>query len=198
MEQVLSNIEVLLLSIINEKPSYAYEIDKIIDNRDMRKWNRIGVASIYQVLKRLEDKEFVVSQIEKEGKMPDRKRYYITDSGKQAQIQAAKYLLSNFEWFYLDLNVGLESSDCLTEDEIANCLMQRLAKVKANLNRVQEISSYSREPGFKAKGIVKTLMYFREAEERFLLETINDLYGDKGDLLPAISEDLYLFPNNLD
>jgi DNA-binding PadR family transcriptional regulator len=55
--QILSNIEVILLSIVNEKPSYAYEIDKIIDSRDMRKWVRIGVASIYQVLKRLEERE---------------------------------------------------------------------------------------------------------------------------------------------
>ncbi|NLL21583.1 MAG: PadR family transcriptional regulator, partial [Firmicutes bacterium] len=52
---MLSNIEVLLLSIVNEKPSYAYEIDKIIDLRNMRVWARIGVASIYQVLKRLEE-----------------------------------------------------------------------------------------------------------------------------------------------
>ena len=49
MEQRLSNIEVVLLSIVNEKPSYAYEIDKTIDLRDMRRWIRIGVASIYQV-----------------------------------------------------------------------------------------------------------------------------------------------------
>ena len=40
--QILSNIEVILLGIVNEKPSYAYEIDKIIDSRDMRKWVRLG------------------------------------------------------------------------------------------------------------------------------------------------------------
>lgn len=59
---MLSNVEVLLLSIVNEKPSYAYEIDKAIDHRDMRRWVRVGVASIYQVLKRLEEKDFVYSK----------------------------------------------------------------------------------------------------------------------------------------
>jgi DNA-binding PadR family transcriptional regulator len=83
MEQKLSNIEVILLSIVNEKPSYAYEIDKTIDLREMRRWVRVGVASIYQVLKKLEGKNLVYSQKEKEGSMPERKRYYVTGAGEE-------------------------------------------------------------------------------------------------------------------
>jgi DNA-binding PadR family transcriptional regulator len=104
--ELLSNIEVLLLSIVNEKPSYAYEIDKIIDLRNMRVWARIGVASIYQVLKRLEEKNLVYSKKEKEGRMPERKRYYITDEGKAALIKASKRLLSSFEGTILTLMSG--------------------------------------------------------------------------------------------
>ena len=63
--EALSNIEVILLSIVNEKPSYAYEIDKTINLRDMRRWVRIGVASIYQALKKLEEKGLVYSKKEK-------------------------------------------------------------------------------------------------------------------------------------
>jgi DNA-binding PadR family transcriptional regulator len=64
MVQALSNIEVILLNIVNETPSYAYEIDKTIERRDMRRWAKVGVASIYQVLKRLEEKELVYSKNE--------------------------------------------------------------------------------------------------------------------------------------
>ncbi len=46
MVKVLSNIEAVLLSVVNEKPSYAYEIDKIINIRNVRMWVKIGVASI--------------------------------------------------------------------------------------------------------------------------------------------------------
>lgn len=67
MKQLLSNIEVTLLSIVNEKPSYAYEIDKIIDIRDMRRWVRIGVASIYQVLKKLEKKNLFIPKKKRKG-----------------------------------------------------------------------------------------------------------------------------------
>ncbi len=172
---MLSNIEVVLLSIINEKPSYAYEIDKTIDQRDMRMWIRIGVASIYQVLKRLEEKNFVYSKREREGKMPDRKRYYITDSGRVALVETSKRLLSNQEWYYLDLNIGLETSDLLTCEEITDCLTKRLARVRSKIKILEE--NYLTEKGItlKKKAIVRSLIYLREAEANFLQDSIKEL-----------------------
>lgn len=175
MVQVLSNIEVILLSIVSEKPSYAYEIDKTIECRDMRRWVRVGVASIYQVLKRLEEKDLVYSQKEKEGRMPDRKRYYITNSGKEALAEASKRLLSNLEWYYLDLNVGLETSDVLTTEEMTGCLTKRLALVRSNIKRMKENFSVGIEMPYKKKEVIKNLIFFREAEERFLQEILLEL-----------------------
>lgn len=172
---MLSNVEVVLLSIVNEKPSYAYEIDKTIVNRDIRRWVRVGVASIYQVLKRLEDKDLVYSQKEKEGRMPDRKRYYITDTGKAALIETSKRLLSDIEWYYLDLNVGLVTSDLLSTMEIANCLKERLARAQLNKKRLNEMFSADNDIVFKKKAVIKNLIYFREAEEKFLREVIQEL-----------------------
>lgn len=172
---MLSNVEVVLLSIVNEKPSYAYEIDKTIDHQDMRRWVRIGVASIYQVLKRLEEKDMVYSQKEKEGKMPDRKRYYITDTGKAALVEASKKLLSDLEWYYLDLNVGLVASDLLTSEDITGCLTKRLVRVRVNKKRLKEMYLTENDMVFKKKSIIKNLIYLREAEENFLQEVLKEL-----------------------
>lgn len=173
----MSNIEVVLLSIVNEKPSYAYEIDKTIDARDMRRWIRIGIASIYQVLKRLEEKELVYSQKEKEGRMPDRKRYFITKYGKKALVKAAKRLLAGLEWYYLDLNVGLEASDLLTAEEMVSCLTKRLTRVQANQKRLQEIYIVENEGTIKRRAVIKNLINFRAAEENFLREFLQELAG---------------------
>ncbi|MGI6491466.1 MAG: PadR family transcriptional regulator [Pelotomaculum sp.] len=175
MEQMLSNIEVILLNIVNEKPSYAYEIDKTIELREMKRWVRIGSASIYRVLIKLEKKGLVYSRREKEGKMPERKRYYITEPGKAALAEAAKKLLSQLEWYYLDLNVGFEASDGLTADEIVSCLQKRLTKVKSNIRGLQEI--YNTEQGLSEKKriIIKNLIYIRGAEEKILEEAIHNI-----------------------
>jgi DNA-binding PadR family transcriptional regulator len=175
MGQILSNIEVILLSIVNEKPSYAYEIDKTIDLRDMRRWVRVGVASIYQVLKRLEEKKLVYSQKEKEGRMPERKRYYVTDNGKAALVESSKRLISSFEWHYLDLNVGLETSNILSPGEIAGCLKKRLTRVQLNTKKLKEIYLAGNDKVFKKKAIIRNLIIFREAEEKYLLEFLREL-----------------------
>lgn len=180
---ILSNIEAILLNIVREKPSYAYEINKLIDERYIRMWVRVGVASVYQVLKKLEEKGLVFSQNEKEGQMPDRIRYYITKPGMEALAEASKRLLSNLEWYYLDLNVGLEASDVLTPEEMAQSLINRLAKVKSNINRMKEISTSGDEARFKKRALIKNLILLREAEKAFLQEVLR-----KRQLAYAINE----------
>jgi len=172
--QLLSNIEAILLSIVNEKPSYAYEIDKVIENRDMRRWARVGVASIYQVLKRLEERQLVYSKKEQECKMPERNRYYITEQGQTALTETAKKLLSELEWYYLDLNVGLEASDLMTAGEMAHCLTRRLAKVRANQARLKQIY-LEQDTTVKKKLVIKNQILFRQAEENFLKEFLKEL-----------------------
>ncbi|MEW6426387.1 MAG: hypothetical protein AB1523_16905, partial [Bacillota bacterium] len=100
----------------------------------------------------------------------------------KALAEGARRLLSGLEWYYLDLNVGLECSDLLSEAEIATCLQKRLAKVRSNLKRLRELSraegNYAggnnakggkfAKKFAKKKAIIKNLSLFREAEENFL------------------------------
>jgi DNA-binding PadR family transcriptional regulator len=175
MEQLLTNIEIILLYIVNEKPSYAYEIDKTIELREMKRWVRIGVASIYRVLIKLEEKGLVYSLNEKEGKMPERKRYHITDSGRDALKEESKKLLSSLEWYYLDLNVGLETSNSLPPGELIKCLRKRLAGVKTNIKRMKEIYESEKEMANKKRTIIQNLIHLRGAEERILQDVIQEI-----------------------
>jgi DNA-binding PadR family transcriptional regulator len=172
---MLSNIEVMLLSILNERPSYAYEINKTIEFRNMRKWVKVGSASIYQVLKRLQKKDLVYSRLEFSMNRINRKRYYITDSGRNALRQASKGLISNIEWYYLDLNVGFEASDFMSDKERVYCLTKRLLGVTSNLNKMKEIYSAGNELEYHKKLIIRYLIDMREAEKNSLQETLQEM-----------------------
>lgn len=167
---MLSNIELILLSLVNEKPSYAYEIDKCIETRDMRRWVKIGVASVYQVLERLKKKGMVVSKSEREGKMPERRRYYITEQGSQELTRGAINLLSGPEWYFLDLSIGLQCSDVLSPEELNQCLVKRLRGVKANLAKMHKLyqTNYEGFTGRKKDQVIESLILFRKAEKQFL------------------------------
>jgi len=164
---MLSNVEMILLSLVVEKPSYAYEIDKQIQARDMRCWVKVGVASIYQVLERLANKGYLYSEREQEGKMPPRSRYFLTPTGREALREAVRSRLAKLEWFYLDLSLGLEGGDCLDRAELAACLRTRRKEAHRNLSgliRMQK-EAFNHQGGYDKKNAVATVLFgFRQAE----------------------------------
>lgn len=171
---MLSNVEIIVLSLVNEKPSYAYEIEKQIEARDMRLWVRIGIASIYQVLSRLNGKGYLEFEIEREGKAPERKRYFLTQEGKEVLKSSVKAALLKLEWYYLDLNVAIEGSDILSPEEKLDCLEKRLETVRYSLNKLrQEVSEVPHKT--KASMIKRNIMALRITEEKLLENLIEEL-----------------------
>ena len=51
----ISNAELALLSLIVEQPRHAYEIEQVIEERNMRYWTEIGFSSIYRLLSKQEN-----------------------------------------------------------------------------------------------------------------------------------------------
>lgn len=173
---MLSNIEMILLSIINEKPSYAYEIDKMLEERDMRQWLKIGVASVYQVLERLNKKGYLQSKKEREGKMPIRKRYFITEKGKDRLKNDVKDLLSKSELFYLNLNVGLECSTLLSDNALKDSIENRLEQSKEELEKIK--NNFEKQKFFlplRERLIYKNIIEFKQTEEKLLEKIINQV-----------------------
>jgi DNA-binding PadR family transcriptional regulator len=166
----------ILLSIVNEKASYAYEIDKMLEKRNMRNWLKIGVASVYQVLDRLEKKGLLNSKKEREGKMPVRKRFYITKKGKEKLQSDVKELLSSSELFYLDLNVGLECSNLLSKTDLKESLSNRLEKSKDELEKIKvDFENQKFFLPLRERLIYKNLIEFRETEEKIQSNIIEEV-----------------------
>ena len=92
---MLTNIELILLKFIREKPSYAYEIERMIDERGIRNWVKIVGTTIYQVLDRLAKKGILQASLEKEGNMPQRK---MIEKLKET-YPALTYRNSRYYWY---------------------------------------------------------------------------------------------------
>jgi DNA-binding PadR family transcriptional regulator len=166
----------ILLAAIKEKPSYAYEIDKMLESKNMRDWLKIGVASVYQVLDRLEKKGLLKSKREREGRMPVRKRYSITDGGEAHLKKDVKKLLMSSEAFYLNLNVGLECSVMLTAQDLKESIKSRLNKSKGELEKIKE--NFEEKKFFlplRERLIYKNLIEFRETEEKLLKKILQEV-----------------------
>lgn len=92
----MKNADLAILGLIVEKPRYGYEIEQVIEERNMRDWTEIGFSSIYNVLSRLEKSNYLSSRLEAAaGRGPARKVYEVTEDGRSAWYQATLDALSN-------------------------------------------------------------------------------------------------------
>jgi DNA-binding PadR family transcriptional regulator len=92
---MLTNAELAILSLIVEQPRHGYDIEQVIEARQMRNWTEIGFSSIYYVLKKLERDGLIVSHLEaSSGPGPARRVYSVTAAGKVKWCEAALLALA--------------------------------------------------------------------------------------------------------
>ena len=142
---MLSNVELILMRFIKIKPSYAYELEKLIEEKQLRHWVKIGGTTIYQVLDRLARKGLLDYREEKTGSMPARKRYFITSEGDEMLLGSVKEILQGFEPYYFDLSIGLACRQFLSDEEFSELIQTRLEKLDLFIDGFNEVFDKSRE-----------------------------------------------------
>ena len=91
---MLSKSATMLLGLINQRPLNPYEIIKQLQIMNVHRWYNIANSTVYATLKVLEKKEYIYGSVEKDGNMPDKTIYSLTDKGKQefvATLQPVSY-----------------------------------------------------------------------------------------------------------
>ena len=78
----MTNAELVILSLVSEQPRHGYQIEQVIEEREMREWTELGFSSIYYLLNKLEDQGLITGELVKvSGRGPARKVYTITEIG---------------------------------------------------------------------------------------------------------------------
>lgn len=78
----MNRYDLALLGFISEEDRCGYDIITAIRERDMERWAKISVSTIYNRLSRLEAKGYIVGRSERDGNRPERITYSITDEGR--------------------------------------------------------------------------------------------------------------------
>lgn len=79
----MATIDLIVLGILKRESLSAYDIQKLVEYRNISKWVKISAPSIYKKVLQLEEKGFIKGRIEKEGKMPEKAVYALTSQGEQ-------------------------------------------------------------------------------------------------------------------
>ena len=110
------SIEIMILGALIERPMSAYEMDKTLEERNVRRWIRISSPSVYRNVIRLCDEGYADGTVVKEGEMPEKTVYTITDKGRARfadLMDEAAALPARVDFGFLPVlaNIGLVDED---------------------------------------------------------------------------------------
>jgi DNA-binding PadR family transcriptional regulator len=128
---MISNLEASILGLVCEGFRYGYELDKIIDERNMRHWTEIAFSSIYYVLKRLEKKGLITSGSERVSGRA-RKVYSVTPQGEDAMSEKVRELISSRHQVTDPFDLGIGNLHTLSFEEIIDGLRSYRASLDAS------------------------------------------------------------------
>ena len=133
----MSNIDLIILGMIKQQSQSAYEIKKNIEYRNISKWVRISEQSIYKKVLQLEQKGYITSRKEKNGKMPDKAVYTVTEEGCKYFHQLMNEISKADVNIFLDLNtiiVNLDLVDYEQKKILVHNIKTKILETKELLN----------------------------------------------------------------
>jgi DNA-binding PadR family transcriptional regulator len=173
----MTNAEMTILSLIAEKPRHGYEIEQVIEEREMRNWTEVGFSSIYYVLKKLEKRGFLEGKSENAaGRGPARKVYRLTPAGLEAFHKAMMKALSSPIPPYSTFLLGLSRLQEIPMDDALHALRQYRQKMIARAEHLRTRWSLTEAHSpFNVNALFDLSMTLIDAELSWVTDFIHQL-----------------------
>ena len=148
----LSNAETALLGLLCEEPMHPWQIQKVVEQRDMRHWTDLSQATIYSQLRSLKRAKLVECrpQID-QGRL--RKVYSVTKPGRAALRAKVRELLTEPEAMKWRVDLGTYNLDLLPRREALACLRAYRAKLVESVACYCQLAVYMQGCGCSSSRI---------------------------------------------
>lgn len=126
----MATIDLIVLGILKKEPMGAYDIQKLVEYRNISKWVKISTPSIYKKAIQLEEKGLIKGKIVKEGKMPEKAVYSLTEAGEKEFEKLMLEIAGKPIHLFLDFNAVIVNLDSLSPQMQKECIH----KIEENLD----------------------------------------------------------------
>ena len=120
----MATIDLIVLGMLKKESLSAYDMQKLVEYRNISKWVKISTPSIYKKVIQLEEKGYIKSHIEKDGKMPEKAIYSLTDKGEKEFEKLMFEIAAQSVNIYLDFNAVIVNLDSLLPENQKKCLTE--------------------------------------------------------------------------
>ena len=135
---MLSKSATMLLGLIDKKPVNAYEIIKILESMNVKWWYNIADSTVYATLRTLDKKGYIVGESEKNGNMPFRTVYSISDKGKEALRDTLKKSILSFDYDTNTFSIAAFFLDFFDIEEQVMLLKKRIEILEKYIEGIEK------------------------------------------------------------
>jgi DNA-binding PadR family transcriptional regulator len=154
----MTDVHVVLLGLLRQKPLYGYELKQIIEDH-MGDWTDIKFGSIYFALARLnEDGAVEVVAEVAEGSRPARRVYRITEKGQALFGHLLRQLWMERRQTLYPLDIAMFFIDSLPKEDVQRYILRRIEGCETAL---QHLTAHETEQ-FKNEDIPRQGRYIFE------------------------------------
>lgn len=118
----MSTIDLIILGSLYQSPKSAYELQKQIEDRNLSRWVKIGSYTVYKKVVQYEAKDLVISETMRNGNMPEKTVYTLTEKGKTVFKELMTKFSANETRIFLEFNAVIVNLALLNETEAKECI----------------------------------------------------------------------------
>ncbi len=118
----MATIDLIVLGMLKKQALSAYDIQKLVEYRNISKWVRISTPSIYKKVIQLEEKGLLQSVPVRENNMPEKALYSLTASGEQEFERLMGELSAQPVRMFLDFNAVIVNLDSVPLEMQKSCV----------------------------------------------------------------------------
>mgnify|MGYP000770421139 CR=1 FL=1 len=134
----MATIDLIVLGMLKQEALSAYDIQKLVEYRNISRWVKISTPSIYKKVIQLEKKGYIQSTVVKEGKMPEKAVYSLTESGEREFEMLMLEISAKPIYIFLDFNAVIVNLASLPPEKQKLCLTDIENNVKLLKKYVQD------------------------------------------------------------
>ena len=130
----MATIDLIVLGMLKKEPLSAYDIQKLVEYRNISKWVKISTPSIYKKVIQLEGKGLITSHTKKEGKMPEKAVYSLTVAGEKEFEKLMLEIACKPIHLFLDFNAVIVNLESMPKEKQWECM----DNIESNLKVLKE------------------------------------------------------------
>jgi DNA-binding PadR family transcriptional regulator len=169
--QRISDAELVILGLLVEKPRHGYELERVIEERGIRRWTPLGSSSVYYLLERLQKRKLISTR--SQGGLRERKSFAVSKAGREACVQASLKLICEPQPSPSSLMVAFANQPAIGSQATVDALIERRGRIIVERRHSIESarSTQAVAPPF-VRAIFDYSLCLLEAEEHWIDRTI--------------------------